>query len=87
MRGLSEDEIVAAAAALPPADRRALLRHAGRRVSLAIRGADLLQAGIPAGEAIGAALARTLAAREDGRITRREELSFAVRAAAEGARE
>ncbi len=78
--GLSADEIVAAAAGLGAADRRALVRHGGLRprLRLSIRGADLRAAGVEAGPAIGAALARTLAARQDGRIAAGEELAFAL---------
>jgi tRNA nucleotidyltransferase (CCA-adding enzyme) len=82
-RGLSSDEIVAAAARLPAPDRRALLAAASpsMRVRLTIRGTDLRAAGVPAGPAIGRALASTLAAREDGRIEAAQELAFALRAA------
>jgi tRNA nucleotidyltransferase (CCA-adding enzyme) len=82
VRGLSLDEVVAAAACSGRAVRRALLASlAAPPVALAIRGADLVAAGIPSGPAIGAALAQTLAAREDGRIARAQELAFAIRAA------
>ncbi len=79
---VSADELVAAAASLPARPRRALLeRAAARRVRLTIRGADLVAAGIGAGPAVGAALARTLAARREGRIRERDELAFALAAA------
>ncbi len=45
------------------------------------RGADLLAAGVAPGAAIGRALARTRDALLDGRISRREALAFALRAA------
>ncbi len=54
-----------------------------RSLSLAIRGADLLARGVPAGPQIGRALAVTRDARIDGRIGRHEELEFAVAVAAE----
>jgi tRNA nucleotidyltransferase (CCA-adding enzyme) len=81
-RGLSLDEAVAAAACSGKALRRALLAAAAAApVALAIGGTDLIAAGIPAGRAIGAALAQTLSARKDGRIAPDEELAFAIRAA------
>jgi tRNA nucleotidyltransferase (CCA-adding enzyme) len=81
---ITADEITAAAAALPPARRRALVeRAADRAMRLGIRGADLLAAGVPAGPAVGAALARTLAARREGRIAQKDELAFALSAAKE----
>jgi tRNA nucleotidyltransferase (CCA-adding enzyme) len=85
--GLSDDEVVAAAALLAGADRRALLARGARGgVALRIRGSDLLAAGIPAGPAIGKALARTRDARLDREISARDELAFAVRSARSGAR-
>jgi tRNA nucleotidyltransferase (CCA-adding enzyme) len=85
--GLSDDEVVAAAALLAAVDRRALLTRGGRdHVALRIRGSDLLAAGIPAGPAIGQALARTLDARLDREISARQELAFAVRSARSEAR-
>jgi tRNA nucleotidyltransferase (CCA-adding enzyme) len=81
-KGTSNDELVAAASALPARQRRALLAGAAARgVRLAIRGADLVAAGVPAGPAVGAALSRTLAARQDGRIRADDELAFALAAA------
>ena len=77
--GTTNDEVAAAAAALPAARRRALLeRAASGAVRLGIRGADLLAAGVAAGPAVGAALARTLAARREGRIGKKDELAFAL---------
>lgn len=81
-RGSSPDEIGAAAARLGgPAGRR--LERALRVFStrLTIRGRDLIAAGIAAGPLIGGALKVTLAARRDGKISKREELAFAVREA------
>ena len=81
-RGTCPDEIAAAAARLGgPAGRR--LERALRVFStrLAIGGADLIAAGIAAGPSIGGALKVTLAARRDGKISKREELAFAVREA------
>jgi tRNA nucleotidyltransferase (CCA-adding enzyme) len=49
-----------------------------RRLSLRIRGADLLAAGVPAGPWIGAALRETRRARLDGRLGEAEELSHAL---------
>ncbi len=81
--GLSPNEIVAAASRLPARDRAALLAAGdpSKAPALSIGGADLLAAGVPAGRAIGAALARTRAAREDGRIGPEQELEFALRVA------
>ncbi len=49
-----------------------------RRLRLAIRGSDLLAAGMPAGPRIGEALRATLQARLDGRIEEEEELRYAL---------
>ncbi len=77
--GLSPEEILAAAALRSGSDRRALARlAAGEAPKLAISGADLLARGVPQGPAIGRALAATRAAREDGRLTARNELAFAL---------
>ena len=85
-KDVSPDELVAAAASLPARARRALLESAAARgIRLAIRGADLVAAGIAAGPAVGAALARTLAARREGRIGKEEELAFALAAARQDA--
>jgi tRNA nucleotidyltransferase (CCA-adding enzyme) len=87
-RGLSADEIVAAASGVEARLRPALLEIEGaaRRLRLEIRGADLLAAGIPAGPALGAALAQTLAARQAGRIQAQDELAFALEAVKAGSR-
>ena len=78
---ISRDERFAAAALV--AGRSATLRR--RLLSgppqLSIRGADLLQAGIPPGPRVGRALERTREARAQGRIEPREELAFALDAA------
>lgn len=82
IRGLSTDELVASAATLPlPAARRLL--EAARRPApaLAIGGADLRAAGVPAGPSIGRALEQTREALEDGRIGASEQLDFALRIA------
>ena len=81
--GLSRDELVAAAAGLAAPDRRVLRKSLapGSRGRLSIRGADLLAAGIPPGEAIGRALARTRDALLDRVIAPEEELAFALREA------
>ena len=52
-----------------------------RGVSLGVRGADLLAAGVPAGPWIGRALRETHRARLDGRIGMAEELVYALDAA------
>ncbi len=81
-RGLSGDEITAAAARLPaPAGRRLERALSALDVRLSIGGRDLLAAGIPAGPRIGRALDAALAARRDGKITRGAELPFALAAA------
>ncbi len=78
--GLDSEERIAAAALASPRDRRAILAIAPP-LALTISGTDLLKAGVAAGPRIGIALARTRAAREDGRIGPEEELAFALRAA------
>ncbi len=78
-RGLSGDEIGAAAALT--ASRRLERALAALETRLAVRGRDLLAAGVPAGPRVGRALRATLAALRDGRISRKEELAFALRAA------
>jgi tRNA nucleotidyltransferase (CCA-adding enzyme) len=81
-RGLPGDELAAAAATLAGAvGRRLELALAARQTRLAIAGRDLLAAGVPAGRAIGEALKVTLSARRDGKISPRQELSFALAAA------
>jgi tRNA nucleotidyltransferase (CCA-adding enzyme) len=88
LRGVSDDEILAACSRLGPADRKALARwlDRGARVVLAIRGADLVAGGIRPGPEIGRALERTLAARRDGLIGRADELEFALAAARQAGR-
>lgn len=79
--GLSDAEILAAAAACSGPDRRAMAALAGRRdVPLSISGADLVARGVEAGPAIGRALAATRAARDDGRIGPgySQELAYAL---------
>jgi hypothetical protein len=50
-------------------------------VELSIGGGDLLRSGLSPGPEVGRALARTLAARRDGKILREEELDYALKAA------
>jgi len=78
-RGLSRDEIGAVAALT--ASRRLERALAALETRLAVRGRDLLAAGVPAGPRVGQALRATLAALRDGRISRKEELAFALRTA------
>jgi tRNA nucleotidyltransferase (CCA-adding enzyme) len=54
-----------------------------RRFRLAVRGGDLVAAGVPPGPAIGQALRRTRMARLDGEIGPEEEASYALAAARE----
>ena len=49
-----------------------------RDLKLAVRGADLLAAGIPPGPRVGEALRATRQARLDGRIGENEELRYAL---------
>jgi tRNA nucleotidyltransferase (CCA-adding enzyme) len=78
------DELAAAAALLDGSRGRRLERVlASRSTVLSIRGRDLLAAGVPAGPRVGRALGATLDARRDGRISREEELEFAVAEARE----
>lgn len=78
---VTKDEVVAAASGLDARRRRALVeRAAARSIRLAIRGRDLIAAGVKAGPAVGAALAQTLAARQKGRIRESDELAFALAA-------
>jgi tRNA nucleotidyltransferase (CCA-adding enzyme) len=81
--GISDDEILAAAASLPARARARLLeaRRAAPGLRLRIRGRDLLAAGVPPGPAIGRALSATLSARRDGAIGADDELAFALAAA------
>jgi tRNA nucleotidyltransferase (CCA-adding enzyme) len=81
---LTPDEMAAASSVLAGAARRAFARGIQRgQITLSISGRDLLQAGLPPGPRIGQALARTLAARQDGRISKRQELNFALSASEE----
>jgi tRNA nucleotidyltransferase (CCA-adding enzyme) len=81
-RGSSADELAAAAATLAGTTGRLLERAlAARQTRLAIAGRDLLAAGLPAGRGIGEALKATLSARQDGKISPRQELAFALNAA------
>lgn len=86
LRDAGPDAAVAAEASLPPREARAIRALRGSpEPRLSIRGADLRAAGVPSGPAIGRALARTLAALEEGRVDRSGELAFALRAARGGA--
>lgn len=78
-RGLSGNEIGAAAAFA--SSRRLEQALAAPETRLAVRGRDLLAAGVPPGPRVGRALRATLSALRDGRISREDELAFAVRAA------
>ena len=81
-RGLSGDELAAAAASVAGALGRRLETALGaRRTRLTIGGKDLLAAGLPAGREIGEVLKATLSARRNGKISPREELAFALAAA------
>jgi tRNA nucleotidyltransferase (CCA-adding enzyme) len=82
VRGLTGDIAAAVAATLPTPDRAAwtaAMRAPGPE--LRIRGRDLVAAGVPPGPRVGTALARTLEAREEGRIGADQELEFALEAA------
>lgn len=85
LRGHSPDEVVAVAAEWRGAQRRTLLRAfaVSREIRLSIRGSDLVASGVPPGPGIGRALAATLAARVEGRISPAQELDFAVARARE----
>jgi tRNA nucleotidyltransferase (CCA-adding enzyme) len=80
---LTANETAAAAVCSPRNEVRALLRlqllH--KPVELSIGGGDLLRSGLSPGPEVGKALARTLAARRDGKIPREEELDYARKAA------
>jgi tRNA nucleotidyltransferase (CCA-adding enzyme) len=81
-RGVSGDEMAAAAATLTGDAAGRLDRAlAVLETRLAIAGRDLLAAGVPAGASIGRALEATLSARRDGKISRRQELAYALAAA------
>lgn len=76
---LTDEEKAAASAILTGRSRRAFARALRRGgLTLRIGGGDLLLAGVGPGPDIGRALARTLAARRDGRISVSEELDFAL---------
>ena len=76
------DSILAAAAIAPPGARRRILAAArARDERLGIGGRDLVAAGIPAGPAIGRALAATRSARRKGEIRKEDELAFALEVA------
>jgi tRNA nucleotidyltransferase (CCA-adding enzyme) len=82
VEGRDDDSVLAAAAIAPAAARRRILAAARQHgESLGIAGRDLVAAGIPAGPAIGRALAATLTARRRGEIGREDELAFALEAA------
>jgi len=82
VEGRDDDSVLAVAAIAPPAARRRILAAArAGRETLGIAGRDLVAAGIPAGPAIGRALAATLTARRRGKIGKEDELAFALEAA------
>jgi tRNA nucleotidyltransferase (CCA-adding enzyme) len=84
IEGVSADELLAAATRLPvPLARRLLEARKAAGLRLKIRGRDLLEAGVPAGPAIGRALSATLSARRDGTIRPDEELAFALKSVRE----
>jgi tRNA nucleotidyltransferase (CCA-adding enzyme) len=74
------EEIAAAAAVMPPAGRRALMRTVRLRATMKPRvsGGDLVAAGIAPGPWVSRALAATRAARLDGRVGPREEKAYAI---------
>jgi tRNA nucleotidyltransferase (CCA-adding enzyme) len=80
---LTADETAAAAVCSGRKEVRALLRQQllGEPVTLTIGGGDLLRSGLSPGPEVGRALAKTLAARRDGKIPREEELAYALKAA------
>jgi len=86
VRGVPADVAAAVAAALTARDRAAWIAAVRARPELRIGGRDLLAAGVAPGPRVGEALARTLEAREEGRIGANEELEFALAAAREAAR-
>jgi hypothetical protein len=76
---LMSDEKAVAFAILRGRARRDFARAVRREgITLSIGGRDLLRVGVRAGPEIGRALARTLAARRDGRISKPDELDFAL---------
>jgi hypothetical protein len=80
---LTPDETAAAAVSSGRKEVRARLAQQllCKPVELSIGGRDLLGSGVPPGPEVGRALARTLAARRDGKIPREEELDYALKAA------
>jgi tRNA nucleotidyltransferase (CCA-adding enzyme) len=86
LRGEPPEALALALALGAPAEP--VLRWAGElsRVQLEIDGRDLLDAGVPEGPAVGAALEETLRRKLDGEVSgREEELQLALQVAAEGA--
>jgi tRNA nucleotidyltransferase (CCA-adding enzyme) len=80
--GAASPELVALAGALGPDAQARRWLDSLRHVALEIDGADLLDAGVPAGPAIGAGLRAGLAAKLDGRTSGPEdELAESLRAA------
>ena len=87
MGDAADDQIdaVASRLGLSRAERRALLGPPRGTTAIgALRGADLIAAGVPPGPAIGRALARTRDAIDAGRLDAQDALAFALRAAREG---
>lgn len=80
---LTPDETAAGAVSSGRKEVRALLAEQLLRkpVELSIGGRDLVRSGVSPGPEVGRALARTLAARRDGKIAREEELDYALKAA------
>lgn len=79
LAGLGSEELCLVAAAGDPATEwveRYLMELS--RLSLGIRGEDLVAAGLPSGPHVGEALRAALDARLDGRIGAAEELAFAL---------
>jgi tRNA nucleotidyltransferase (CCA-adding enzyme) len=84
---LTHDEKAAADTILEGRARRDFARAVRREgITLGIHGRDLLASGLRPGPDIGRALERTLAARRDGRISKAQELKFALRVSVEGRR-
>lgn len=80
--GLDPDSALAVAAIVPIVARRKILAaFESLGVRLEIGGRDLVEAGIPAGPAIGRALSATRDARRNGSLRREDELAFALKAA------
>lgn len=80
LAGLADEEVLLLAAQGGALARSWVRRYLTelRPLTLAIRGADLLAAGVPSGPAIGRALRDTRDARLDGEIGPDEELAFAL---------